>query len=233
MTCRDTEVLLFWDRTSEQEALLREHALVCRECAKRLELEDSLLKALRQEARATRFLQPSAATDRSVLESFRGRTGVPRRAIASLTGWPVAAAAAVLLAVLVAVVFDRGNVDFVPHEGTEELAQAGQDPGASGSGRLGRGTTSAGEGAAVEGSGWPLEADLATDFFALTSCPELRCLEGAQHVRVSLPRSSMTYFGLPVSNPGGSDRIDADVFVGVDGVARAIRFVQPVSVEMK
>ncbi len=218
MTCRDTEVLLFWDRTSEQEALLREHALVCRECAKRLELEDSLLKALRQEARATRFLQPSAATDRSVLESFRGRTGVPRRAIASLTGWPVAAAAAVLLAVLVAVVFDRGNVDFVPHEGTEELAQAGQDPG---------------EGAAVEDSGWPLEADLATDFFALTSCPELRCLEGAQHVRVSLPRSSMTYFGLPVSNPGGSDRIDADVFFGVDGVARAIRFVQPVSVEMK
>jgi len=45
-------------------------------------------------------------------------------------------------------------------------------------------------------------------------------------VRMRLPRSALTVFGLPVNQNRMAERISADVLFGEDGVARAIRFVQ-------
>jgi hypothetical protein len=42
---------------------------------------------------------------------------------------------------------------------------------------------------------------------------------------VELPRSALLSFGLPVDPDRASERVKADVLVGGDGVARAIRFV--------
>ena len=44
--------------------------------------------------------------------------------------------------------------------------------------------------------------------------------------RVELPRSSLASFGLPVNLERAGERIKADVVVGNDGMARAIRFVR-------
>ena len=54
----------------------------------------------------------------------------------------------------------------------------------------------------------------------------LRQLDSAQVVRVELPRSAMMSFGLPVNMDRADERIKADVVVGNDGMARAIRFVR-------
>jgi hypothetical protein len=45
-------------------------------------------------------------------------------------------------------------------------------------------------------------------------------------VRVELPRSALVSFGLPMNVERADERIKADVLVGDDGVARAIRFVR-------
>jgi len=46
-----------------------------------------------------------------------------------------------------------------------------------------------------------------------------------QTVRLELPQSALTPFGLDVDDPSGT--ILADVIVGQDGLARAVRFVRP------
>ena len=45
-------------------------------------------------------------------------------------------------------------------------------------------------------------------------------------VRVELPRSALESFGLPMNMERAGERIKADVVVGHDGLARAIRFVR-------
>jgi hypothetical protein len=50
--------------------------------------------------------------------------------------------------------------------------------------------------------------------------------DGAQLLRVEMPRSAMVRFGLPVNMERYNERVKADVLVSADGLARAIRFVQ-------
>lgn len=67
--------------------------------------------------------------------------------------------------------------------------------------------------------------EIVTDFIQLTyGDPGLG--GGAQIVRVELPRSAMANFGLPVNVDRADQRVKADVLLGVDGLAHAIRFVQ-------
>ena len=50
--------------------------------------------------------------------------------------------------------------------------------------------------------------------------------ESLQLMRIELPRSALVSFGLPMNVERADQRIKADVLVGNDGVARAIRFVR-------
>jgi hypothetical protein len=78
----------------------------------------------------------------------------------------------------------------------------------------------------------PRGGEGATAFFPLTysSLP----ISNAQLVRVQVPRSALASFGLaPIDVPAAaapgtaSATVSADVLVGEDGVARAVRFVSP------
>jgi hypothetical protein len=51
-------------------------------------------------------------------------------------------------------------------------------------------------------------------------------MDGGQVMRVELPRSALMSFGLPMDMERATERIKADVLVGNDGLARAIRFVR-------
>ncbi len=51
-------------------------------------------------------------------------------------------------------------------------------------------------------------------------------MTSGQLVRVVMPRSAMTYFGLPMNVDRVHEGVKADVLVGEDGLARAIRFVR-------
>jgi hypothetical protein len=68
--------------------------------------------------------------------------------------------------------------------------------------------------------------EIATDFIALTHDAREVASAGGQLVRVELPRSALVRFGLPMDVERASERVKADVMLGEDGIARAIRFVR-------
>jgi hypothetical protein len=73
----------------------------------------------------------------------------------------------------------------------------------------------------------PEQSDQAAlDFYPLPDSDELPPLESATIVRVQLPMASLRLMGLPVSEDGASDLVEADMLLGQDGLARGVRFVE-------
>lgn len=68
--------------------------------------------------------------------------------------------------------------------------------------------------------------ETATEFLPLTDGSDLAQLDGGQVVRIELSRSALQSLGLPMNVERAGDRVKADVLLGNDGVARAIRFVR-------
>jgi hypothetical protein len=68
--------------------------------------------------------------------------------------------------------------------------------------------------------------EVATDFIPLMQGGRFAQGDGGRLVRVELPRSALVSFGLPVNAETAGGRIKADVLLGEDGLARAIRFVR-------
>ena len=68
--------------------------------------------------------------------------------------------------------------------------------------------------------------EIATDFIPLSYMNVASLQDGGQIVRVELPRSALVNFGLPVNMDRYNEKVKADVLLGVDGLAHAIRFVQ-------
>jgi hypothetical protein len=69
-------------------------------------------------------------------------------------------------------------------------------------------------------------SEVATHFMPLGYAGPINLQDGGQLVRVELPRSAMWSMGLPVNMDRYGERVKADVLLGADGLARAIRFVQ-------
>ena len=77
----------------------------------------------------------------------------------------------------------------------------------------------------------PVEAgdrntEIATEFIPLIHGEAMTPSDGGQIVRVEMPRSALVSFGLPMNMERGGGLVKADVVVGNDGFARAIRFVR-------
>ena len=70
------------------------------------------------------------------------------------------------------------------------------------------------------------DSEVATQFMPLGYAGPINVQDGGQLVRVELPRTAMLSMGLPVNMDRYSERVKADVLLGADGFARAIRFVQ-------
>ena len=68
--------------------------------------------------------------------------------------------------------------------------------------------------------------EIATDFMPLGDVNTLTLQDGGQIIRVKVHRSTLVRFGIPVNMDRYNENVKADVIVGVDGLARAIRFVQ-------
>jgi hypothetical protein len=68
--------------------------------------------------------------------------------------------------------------------------------------------------------------EIATQFIPVGYSSPAMLQDGGQVVRVELPRYAMARFGLPVNMDRYDEKVKADVLMGVDGLARAIRFVQ-------
>lgn len=71
------------------------------------------------------------------------------------------------------------------------------------------------------------ENEITTDYIPLTYVAGTTAMESGQVVRVMVSRSSLLAYGLPVDLERTEEKIKADLVVGDDGLARAIRFVYP------
>ncbi|MCA1567110.1 MAG: hypothetical protein LC803_15955 [Acidobacteria bacterium] len=99
-------------------------------------------------------------------------------------------------------VIDGGRAIFAPGEGESAANHAG-------------------------GAAKPGDAESVTEFLPLVAgAPAATPLEGGQLVRVRLPRAALASLGLPLNAERGNEPVKADVLVGNDGLARAIRFVR-------
>ncbi|MFN7919954.1 MAG: hypothetical protein U0Q16_07650 [Bryobacteraceae bacterium] len=79
----------------------------------------------------------------------------------------------------------------------------------------------------------PARAQFETlDFLPLRAGPVFVPGESARLVRIRLRSSEARRFGLPVSVDGDARPVDAEVWIGEDGAARAVRFL-PVSETVK
>ena len=69
-----------------------------------------------------------------------------------------------------------------------------------------------------------------TDYIPLTYLADATAVESGTVLRVELPPSALIAVGLPAPVERADSRVKADVVVGDDGVARAVRFVRQDSV---
>lgn len=65
----------------------------------------------------------------------------------------------------------------------------------------------------------------ANAFYALPYANDAASVEGGAVIRVSVPRSALVSWGLPVPGMGGGEPIPADMLVSADGTPQAIRLV--------
>ncbi|HEX5736070.1 MAG TPA: hypothetical protein VF131_24800 [Blastocatellia bacterium] len=240
------------DAASRASALA--HSEGCAECAARLADERMLSAGLRYLAESANNEQAPARIESALLAALRERnaaqatpavTPINRR---RLSRWAIAAAAAILI--LIALVALRANQSMpeppqqaietqtapvvAPSAPEQESPQkkdsvapvtprrSVQNYKAANKARRDAQqpeTVNAKDAAAGD-------YEITTDFMPLPHRGSIAELEGGQVLRVELPRSSLASFGLPVNLERAGERIKADVVVGNDGMARAIRFVR-------
>ena len=70
------------------------------------------------------------------------------------------------------------------------------------------------------------ETEVVTEFFSLREGEEPAAAENLRIVRVELPASALGEAGLPVPPGAANVSVTADVLLGDDGLARAVRFVR-------
>lgn len=237
---------------AEQHERALEHAASCAGCATRLADERALTAGLRIVARAAVEEAP-ARVGEAVLAAFRGQIPNSRadlRVRTARTRWFYAAAsvaAIALIVTLIALVSSRVR-DSRP-AGPEKAANPGpvapEDSRPPSPQQQVSPVNSPGEMAVqrrrpanrvrnVDRSSSQLRngdeqaggVEIATDFIPLMNRETLAEMDGGQVMRVELPRSALMSFGLPMDMERATERIKADVVVGNDGMARAIRFVR-------
>ena len=72
----------------------------------------------------------------------------------------------------------------------------------------------------------PKPAEIVTEFYPIVEGGDLDLVEGVQILRVELPASALADAGLATGPDGSNGSVKADVVLGHDGMARAIRFVR-------
>jgi hypothetical protein len=188
--------------TAREEALA--HAEACLRCAGRLEDERAVTSGLRAFAARTAGAEAPPRVEAALLRAFRDPASAgEERPVGGRPSRPVellllAAAAAILIAiVMVPPRSDRGHeaVPDVLPAPTTEAAAADAGTGENG------------------------------EFVSLSYGEDLRELDSLQVVSVELPRTALDALGWPAADSAQTESVRAEVIVGHDGVARAIRFV--------
>lgn len=196
MTCRD-----FLDRISEANTLPADaagHLRACAECRRAAEPWLHLNEGLRALAAEWGRIEAPPRVKSALLAEFHGHRGMTQRGNSWRGVFTLAAAAAVVLA-LAAVLLQSNHITPRMHRisGTElAIAQPAE-----------------------------VDADPQSGFIPLPNTAQIDANEETDVVRVELPRSAMIELGYSVSADRAEETVEADVMLGADGVARAVRFL--------
>jgi hypothetical protein len=220
-------------------AAVDSHVEHCRACAAKLARERELTAGLRALAAATSGARPSAGMEVTLLQAFAGQHAtVPTRT--SVGRWWLQIAAAAVLAVG-GFVWWRVPVAHTPAgtSGAVPLAAGKAEPAA----------VSGLQAPAVEPTvpTRPVAArrvvarDKATrsgvirveGFVMLPAALGLPDFESGEIVRMELPIASLPAYGIEIEPDARATPVEADLLVGQDGQARAIRLVTASSTEGK
>jgi len=212
---------------------------VCDDCAARLSDEQMLTLGLQSLATDMDSLEAPRAVETKLLDAFRTRPAFEKSAPVRVNPryW-IAAVAAMLLIAISLVVFswtkrptdNPGLANKQEEPQPKQLARDIEKPAAPVESpqpvkrkRIRPVTSRRSDTASVANH---VTKEIATDFIPLSYMNPATLQEGGQIIRVQLPRSALANFGLPVNMDRYNEKVKADVLYGVDGTARAIRFVQ-------
>jgi hypothetical protein len=249
MNCQDFDKLvLALARNQLLEATTRAqglaHTETCERCAARLAEERALLAGVRVVVAELAETEAPARVEVALLAAFRQQVAAPTNVIALSVkhrywiGWRLGAIAAGIL-LLISMLFafwqrspkppeERAVVPqpvsspspqtmpLTPPEPIVERADVATRQPQKPRQRVRRQTS-------VNSAD---EAEVVTQFFPLREGEDLTALESARVVRVELPGSALSEVGLPVAPESANEPVKADVVLGQDGLARAIRFVR-------
>jgi anti-sigma factor RsiW len=203
MSCQE-----FWKRLSrppgEEQDLDPEHnahLAQCPSCAARMDRQRELRAGLKLVAERFSGLKAPARVEGRLLRAFRAQNGLETPA--GRRGWMVpacwAAAAALLLA---AGIWLSGSRQPAPPRIAPAVAELA--------------AVSDVEAASADADG----------FIPLPNAESLGPNDDVNIVRMEVPRSTIVELGFEVSADRGADRVEADVLLGSDGLAKAVRFLE-------
>jgi len=225
------------------------HARACSRCAARLRQERALTAALNGAASAEHG-QASAAMKTALLAAFQQQTApVPvaappvfiKEASHRPRRWLVAASAALLLlAILVTLqvlhrqslvessasshpaIANAAPATDVTNETTAQAATTSDKPKTISPASRRRMRPVFHHEMASRGDRSP---ETVTEFIPLTALDEATAMGSGTIMRVEMPRASLIAMGLPLNAERAHETVKADIVVGDDGLARAIRLV--------
>ena len=204
MNCQE-----FWDRMPELSSqLLRdesEHLETCGECAAAWARQCSLGVGMRRLSQDWKRVEAPPRVETSLRAAFRMQKAARPPEMPPHTVWmPLFAGLAVALLVALGLLLVRDRPSAVPrHTSTTAVQLAAATPGE------------------VMDEDTP-DSD---GFIPLPNAESIAPDENVNVVRVEVPRSAMLAVGLPVSADQSTDLVEADIKMGSDGLARAVRFV--------
>jgi len=201
MNCQE-----FWNTMPELADPAHEHSEQCPACAARMRSQRALKAGLRAVAGKMSQVGAPVRVESRLRAAFRAHNGVPAYAPVRPPNWnllrrPIltwATAAAAVIALAMFLVRQPETARRVSHGG--ELAMT--------DGEINGNTEMANVG-----------------FIALPNAAEIGPNEDVNMVRVEVPRSAMIALGFEVNPEQAWQPVQADVMLGADGLARAVRFL--------
>jgi hypothetical protein len=213
------------------------HAASCRACATYLQGEQLLSRSFAEIGAHIRQISPSLDLEQRIMKAFDRERQITQPYSRKWARYAVSAIAATLVVAGVSFALLRhqpGPASRGANSQNDLLAAAGEiEPGhipepaplANGKSKWrARSPRSIRNGISLDAAAPAVPSEIATDFIRINYATPIE--PGSQIVRVQLPRSAMSQFGLPVNMDRADQPVKADVIMGIDGMAQAIRFVQ-------
>ncbi len=187
-----------------------EHVRECASCAALLNRQRTLASGLRRLAADWRPVEAPSRVESRLTAAFLGQAGLS--VLRPATRWwvPAAAwatAAAALLALAMFLARDRQPVAPAHRTTSSRVQLAAVEPPAD-----------------LESLGDPSDSN--DDFIPLPNAERIEPNEDLNLVRVEVPRSAMIALGYAVSEDRAAEPVEAEVVLGADGLARAVRFLE-------